>query len=41
MKYKILNNHILQKDDIKLYRIQALKSFFRCKGGRYWRICSM
>lgn len=33
MKYKILNNHILQKDATKLYRIQALKSFSDVKEG--------
>lgn len=33
MKYKILHNNILQKDDIKLYRIQALKSFLDVKEG--------
>ena len=33
MKYKILNNNILQKDATKLYRIQALKSFSDVKEG--------
>ena len=33
MKYKILNNNILQKDATKLYRIQALKSFSDVKDG--------
>ena len=33
MKYKILNNNILQKDATKLYRVQALKSFSDVKEG--------
>ena len=33
MRYKILNNNILQKDATKLYRIQALKSFSDVKEG--------
>lgn len=36
MKYKILNNNILQKDATKLYRIQALKPFSDVKEGDIW-----